>query len=137
MSEAARQGRKEGPAWGGAASRVGALLSSVMDLHVRIALQEVDQEKRRLISGALLLSCGLTLVLLALVVAEVALVLWLHGELGWSWIHSCLGTAALNLVLSGVALRLGGQLLKGPYLPNTLAGLGRTTRALLGRQRMS
>jgi len=30
-----------------AAGRVGALLTSVMDLHVRIALQEVDREKRR------------------------------------------------------------------------------------------
>ena len=34
-----------------AAGRVGALMTSVMDLHVRIALQEVDREKRRLISG--------------------------------------------------------------------------------------
>ena len=48
-----------------AAGRVGALLTSVMDLHVRIALQEVDREKRRLISGALLLSGGLALLLLA------------------------------------------------------------------------
>ena len=34
-----------------AASRLSAIASSVMDLHVRIALQEVDREKRRLISG--------------------------------------------------------------------------------------
>ena len=33
----------------GAAGRVTALAASVMDLHVRIALQEVDREKRRLI----------------------------------------------------------------------------------------
>jgi hypothetical protein len=31
-------------------ARVTALISSVMDLHVRIALQEADSEKRRLIS---------------------------------------------------------------------------------------
>ena len=37
------------------ASRISAIASSVMDLHVRIALQEVDREKRRLISGGLLL----------------------------------------------------------------------------------
>ena len=36
------------------ASRISAIASSVMDLHVRIALQEVDREKRRLISGCLL-----------------------------------------------------------------------------------
>jgi hypothetical protein len=53
--------------------------------------------------------------------------------LGWSWIHSALALAALNLVLAGVFLRVGGQLTKGPYLPQTAAGLSKTTRALLGR----
>ena len=33
------------------ASRISAIASSVMDLHVRIALQEVDREKRRLIQS--------------------------------------------------------------------------------------
>jgi hypothetical protein len=36
-------------------------------------------------------------------------------------------------VLSGVLLRVGGQLTKGPYLPQTAAGLSKTTRALFGR----
>jgi uncharacterized membrane protein YqjE len=116
-----------------AAGRVGALMTSVMDLHVRIALQEVDREKRRLISGALLISGGLTLLLLALIGAELALLLWLHQELGWSWIQAALALAALDLVLAGLFVRVGGQLLKGPYLPQTTAGLSKTTRALLGR----
>jgi len=116
-----------------AAGRVGALLTSVMDLHVRIALQEVDREKRRLISGALLLSGGLALVLLALIGAELALLLGLHQQQGLSWIHAALAVAALNLVLAGIFLRVGGHLLKGPYLPETTAGLSKTTRAILGR----
>ncbi|MCP9927301.1 phage holin family protein [Cyanobium sp. CH-040] len=117
----------------GAMGRVGALVTSVMDLHVRIALQEADREKRRLISGALLLSGGLVLLLLALIAAEVALLLWIPGALGWTWIQSALALAALNLVLAGLFLRIGGQLTKGPYLPQTTAGLTKTTRALLGR----
>ena len=127
-----RDGDRTGPARI-AMGRVGALLTSVMDLHVRIALQEVDREKRRLISGVLLLSGGLVLLLLALIGAELALLLWLH--LGWdvSWIHSALSLAALNLVLAGVFLRLGGTLAKGPYLPQTVEGLSKTTRALMGR----
>ena len=116
-----------------AAGRVGALLTSVMDLHVRIALQEVDREKRRLISGALLLSGGLALMLLALIGAELALLLGLHAAQGLSWIHAALVVAALDLVLAGVFVRVGGQLLKGPYLPETTAGLSKTTRAILGR----
>ena len=39
------------------ASRISAIASSVMDLHVRIALQEVDREKRRLISGGVFIAC--------------------------------------------------------------------------------
>ncbi|MGL6134298.1 MAG: phage holin family protein [Prochlorococcaceae cyanobacterium] len=117
----------------GPMGRVGSLVTSVMDLHVRIALQEADREKRRLISGALLLSGGLVLLLLALIAAEVALLLWLPGAFGWTWIQSALALAALNLVLAGLFLRIGGQLTKGPYLPQTTAGLTKTTRALLGR----
>ncbi len=116
-----------------ALGRVGALMTSVMDLHVRIALQEADRERRRLISGSLLLSGGLVLLLLSLIAAELALLLWLHQDLGWSWIHATLALASLNLVVAGVFLRLGGQLTKGPYLPQTTAGLSKTTKALLGR----
>ena len=46
------------------ASRISAIASSVMDLHVRIALQEVVREKRRLISGGIFLAIGSTLLLL-------------------------------------------------------------------------
>jgi len=101
-------------------NRVGALMTSVMDLHVRIALQEADREK-------------LVMMLLALIGAQLALGLWLHQGLGWSWIHSALAMAGLNLVLAGVFLRVGGQLTKGPYLPQTTAGITKTTKALLGR----
>jgi len=52
---------------------------------------------------------------------------------GWGWIPALLAWAAANLVLSGILLRLGGQLTKGPYLPETMAGLTKTTRALVGR----
>lgn len=129
MSGAAgnRDGRR------GTMGRMGSLVTSVLDLHVRIALQEADREKRRLISGALLLSGGLVLLLLALIASEVALLLWLPGALGWSWIQSALALATLNLVLAGLFLRIGGQLTKGPYLPQTTAGLTKTTRTLLGR----
>lgn len=116
-----------------AASRITGLVTSVMDLHVRIALKEADREKRRLIVAVMLLGAGLTCVLFALVAAQLALVFWLVQVKGWSWIASALALAALNLVLSGVMLRIGGQLSKGPYLPETMAGLTKTTRALIGR----
>jgi hypothetical protein len=116
-----------------AASRVTGLVSSVMDLHVRIALQEADREKRRLIGGVVLLAGGLITLLLALIAAEVALLLWLHLERGWVWTHAALLLAGLNLLLTGLFLRVGGRMTRGPYLPETMAGITKTTRALLGR----
>ena len=116
-----------------AASRITGLVTSVMDLHVRIALKEVDREKRRLIIGAVLLGAGLGALLTALLTGEVALLLWLVLVQGWSWVSALLAFAIANLVLSGVLLRIGGQLTKGPYLPETMAGLTKTTRAIVGR----
>lgn len=117
----------------GAGARVTAIAASVMDLHVRIALQEVDREKRRLISGGVFLAMGGTLMLLALLAVEVALLLWMQEVWGWSLMKGLLAMAVLDVVLAGVSLRLGGQLAKGPYLPQTLEGLSKTTRAVLGR----
>ena len=117
----------------GAGARVTAIAASVMDLHVRIALQEVDREKRRLISGGVFLAMGGTLMLLALLAVEVALVLWMQEVWGWSLMKGLLAMAVLDVVLAGVSLRIGGQLAKGPYLPQTLEGLSKTTRAVLGR----
>ena len=51
----------------------------------------------------------------------------------WSLLQALLGLAVLNLVVAGISLRVGGMLAKGPYLPQTLEGLSRTTRAVLGR----
>ena len=117
----------------GAAGRVTALAASVMDLHVRIALQEVDREKRRLISGGVFLAMGGTLMLVALLASEAALMLWLQEALDLSLMRALLALAIGNVVVAGISLRVGGQLAKGPYLPQTLEGLGRTTKAVLGR----
>ncbi len=133
-AEAASQRAAAGPGLPRqAASRMAALVGSVMDLHVRIALQEADREKRRLISGLLLLAGGLGLVSLALIAAEAALLLWIQSSFGLSWIQASLAVGAIDLVLAGLFLRIGGQLTKGPYLPQTTAGITKTTRALLGR----
>jgi len=129
--------RRDGSRRGGlplqAASRVTGLVSSVMDLHVRIALQEADREKRRLIGGAVLLVGGLVTLLLSLIAAELALLLWFRLDQGWPWIQASLVLAGINLLLTGLFLRVGGQMSRGPYLPETMAGLTKTTKALLGR----
>ena len=117
----------------GAAARVTALASSVMDLHVRIALQEMDREKRRLISGVIFLATGGVLMLFALVGSELILGYWLRDLLEIDNKSTILILVFLNLVLAGMSLRIGGYLAKGPYLPETLEGITKTTKAVLGR----
>ena len=117
----------------GAAARATALAASVMDLHVRMALQEVDREKRRLISGGLYLATGGVAMLIAMVAGEVALVLWIQQAWELSLMQALLALAVANLVLAGISLRIGGQVLQGPFLPQTLEGIMKTVRALLGR----
>ena len=117
----------------GAAARATALAASVMDLHVRMALQEVDREKRRLISGGLFLATGGVAMLIAMAAGEAALVLWIQQAWELSLMQALLALAVANLVLAGISLRIGGQVLKGPFLPQTLEGIMKTVRALLGR----
>ena len=117
----------------GAAARVTALASSVMDLHVRIALQEMDREKRRLISGLIFLASGGVLMLFALLGSELFLGYWLRDLLELENKSTILILVFVNLVLAGMSLRIGGYLAKGPYLPETLEGIAKTTKAVLGK----
>ncbi|MFN6133242.1 MAG: phage holin family protein [Synechococcaceae cyanobacterium] len=116
-----------------AMARVTALMGSVMDLHVRLALQEVSKEKRRVIGGGLFLAMGAGLASMACLALQLALILWIRERYGLSWLNTALVVTALNAVLATIFLRVGGQLLKGPYLPETIAGLTRTTRVFTGR----
>ncbi len=120
----------------GAAARITALASSVMDLHVRIALQEMDREKRRLISGGIFLAMGGILMTFALLGAEIFLVLWMQSSFNWNLEFSLLIVASIDITLAGLSLRVGGQLLKGPYLRETLEGISRTTKAVFGKSQL-
>ena len=118
----------------GAAARVTALASSVMDLHVRIALQEMDREKRRLISGVIFLAIGGVLMLLSLLGSEIILGFWIQNLFELDLKSTILILVIMNLVLAGMSLRVGGYLAKGPYLPETLEGIAKTTKAVLGKK---
>ena len=116
------------------ASRISAIASSVMDLHVRIALQEVDREKRRLISGGIFIAMGGILLLLVLIFIHIISYLTLIKFNNWATEYNLLLIILVDLFLAGLSLKLGGQLAKGPYLPQTLEGLGKTTKAVLGKK---
>ena len=117
-----------------AASRLSAIASSVMDLHVRIALQEVDREKRRLISGGIFIAIGAILLLMVLITIHIISYLFLNEFNTWEPQYNLLLIIFIDLFLAGLSLKLGGNLIKGPYLPQTLEGLGKTTKAVLGKK---
>ena len=86
----------------GATGKLASLVVSVMDLHVRIALKEVDREKRRLIVGALLMGTALVLLTGALLVAHAALVIVLVEGAALDWLTAFLVVGAIDLVLAGL-----------------------------------
>ena len=116
------------------ASRLSAIASSIMDLHVRIALQEVDREKRRLISGTIFLAIGAVLLLIVLMIIHFIGFLILENMNDWKIEYNLLIILLVDLFLAGLSLKLGGKLAKGPYLPQTIEGLGKTTKAVLGKK---
>ena len=116
------------------ASRISAIASSVMDLHVRIALQEVDREKRRLISGGIFIAIGGILLFLVLISIHIIFYIFLRNYNNWSIEYNLLLIISIDLFLAGLSLKLGGKLAKGPYLPQTLEGIGKTTKAVLGKK---
>ena len=117
----------------GAAARVTALASSVMDLHVRIALQEMDREKRRLISGGIFLAMGGILMLFALLIVQIVLSMWIRSTFNLSIELTLILIGLIDISLAGISLRIGGYLSKGPYLPETLEGITKTTKAVFGK----
>ena len=116
------------------ASRLSAIASSVMDLHVRIALQEVDREKRRLISGGIFIAIGAILLFIILLIVHLIGFLVLEKINNWTIEYNLMIILFIDLFLSGLSLKLGGKLAKGPYLPQTIEGLGKTTKAVLGKK---
>ena len=116
------------------ASRLSAIASSVMDLHVRIALQEVDREKRRLISGGIFIAIGAILLLIVLLILHLIGFLFLEKINNWKIEYNLFMILIIDLFLAGLSLKLGGKLSKGPYLPQTIEGLGKTTKAVLGKK---
>lgn len=109
------------------------LLASLLDVHLQMALQEVSRERRRLIGGVLLLGLGLGLVGFSVLLASGALLIWLAQGLGWGFVPALLAMGVMDLFLAGIVLRVGGVLLRGPYLVKTREGLTKAARLIAGR----
>ena len=71
--------------------------------------------------------------LFALLGSELILGIWIRDSLELDTKFTILFLVIINIVLAGMSLRIGGYLAKGPYLPETLEGISKTTKAVLGK----
>ena len=71
--------------------------------------------------------------LFALLGSELILGFWIRDLLELNTKSTILILVFINLVLAGMSLRIGGYLARGPYLPQTLEGITKTSKAVLGK----
>ena len=105
------------------------LLSVLVDTHLDVAVQEANYESRRLISGVILVSIGIGLLVTVAVLAQVAAIA-LAQELGLSWLQAIGAVAGGNLVLGLIFLTVGRLRLRGPLMTQTQARLARSVALL-------
>ena len=71
--------------------------------------------------------------LISFCILEILSVIWMQTSFGLSLEVILIYLIVINLILAGISLRLGGYLTKGPYLPETIEGLSKSTKAVFGK----
>ena len=66
-------------------------------------------------------------------IIQIITIIWMQKTLNWSIEYSLLILSLINITVAGISFRLGGYLTKGPYLPETLEGLSKSTKAVFGK----
>lgn len=105
------------------------LLSVLVDTHLDVAVQEANYESRRLISGVVMVSIGIGLLVTVAVLAQVGAIV-LAEELGLSWLQAIGAVAGGNLALGLIFLTVGRLRLRGPLMTQTQARLARSVALL-------
>ncbi|HIK43501.1 MAG TPA: phage holin family protein [Leptolyngbyaceae cyanobacterium M65_K2018_010] len=114
--------------------RILRLISLLVDMHLDIALQEANYEKRRLIGGFVMLGLGVGLLTMVLVLAQVLALFFVHG-LGLSWMVTLAIVGGVNLLLGIIFLMAARLRLRGPMMVQTQARLARSLALLRTRDR--
>lgn len=105
------------------------LMTVLVDTHLDVAVQEVNYESRRLISGFILLGVGIGLLTTAVVLGIVASVVFAQS-LGLSWLQAVGAVAGVDLLLGLIFVTLGRLRLSGPLMIQTQARLSRSVALL-------
>jgi uncharacterized membrane protein YqjE len=105
------------------------LVSVLVDMHMDIAIQEANYEKRRLIGGFVMLGIGIGLFTLGGILLQVLGVFVLHWA-GLNWMASLLIIAAVDFLIGGIFAAAASRRLKGPLMVQTQARLARSAAML-------
>jgi uncharacterized membrane protein YqjE len=107
--------------------RVATLL---VDMHMDIAMQEAEWEKKRLTSGLVMLSIGGGLMgMSGLLLHAIALVVL--QSLVHSWLVALAIATAVDFVIGSIFILAATRKLRGPYMAQTQARLSRTASTLM------
>lgn len=105
------------------------VVSVLVDMHLDIAIQEANYEKKRLIGGLVMLGIGIGLFTLGGILLQVLGVFVLHW-LGLNWMVSILVVAAVDFAIGGIFAAAANRRLKGPMMVQTQARLARSAAML-------
>lgn len=106
------------------------MVTRLVDMHLEMAQREAIQEQQRVIGAAIVLSIGATLMTTGFVLVQVFAVLFLYNRNQY-WLEVCLGLIGFDLFVGGLLAFSGMRQLRGPYMPETMAQLTKTTSMLL------
>lgn len=105
------------------------LVAMLVDMHIDIAQREATREQRRITKASVLVGIGVTLITTGFVLIQVLLVL-LALSAGQNWLLVILGLIGFDLLVGGFLAAVGAKKLRGPYMPETVGQLSRTTAIL-------
>lgn len=114
------------------AKRLVRMATLLVDMHMDIAIQEANYEKRRLLGGLVMMSIGIGLFAMGMTLLQVLSVLILH-VLGLSWIWATVWVAIVDFAIGGIFAAAARARLRGPLMSQTKSRLARSTAVLRNR----
>ncbi|NJL49619.1 MAG: phage holin family protein [Leptolyngbyaceae cyanobacterium SM2_5_2] len=110
------------------------ILTMLVDMHLDIAIQEANYEKRRLIGGFIMLGIGIGLITMGVLLLQVLGILFVHW-LGLGWAGATIIITGTNFLFGVAFLILASSRLRGPVMSQTQARLARSMALLRTRER--
>ncbi len=114
------------------AKRLVRVVTLLVDMHMDIAIQEANYEKRRLLGGLVMMTIGVGLFAMGMTLLQVLGILIFH-VLGLSWIWATTWVALIDFAIGGIFAAAARARLRGPLMAQTQSRVARSTAILRNR----